>query len=133
MILTISEVLDTLKSIITCENWYAGKSFDNDEYCICLYGNRREKGVDSQFPQLRSYGVFPLTIKIRWGKNYAIAEQKAVEVFKMLESLRIEIGTKECFFQKCNNNAIDIGSNEKGVFEFVIDTDIFYKEIKKEG
>ena len=72
------EIKDYLKSIITeCTNWYIGKIDENKEKAIAIYANKRQLEDNSKFKGLKNYNILPLTLLLRWTKNYNVAETEA--------------------------------------------------------
>ena len=57
------KVKDYLKTIISdCEKWYIGKMDENQEKAIAIYANRRNLAKWSDFKNLQSYGILPITL-----------------------------------------------------------------------
>ena len=75
------KIKDYLKSIITeCPKWYMGQMHENEEKAIAIYANRRQLEDNSKYKKLKSYGILPITILLRWTKNYNTAETMANKI-----------------------------------------------------
>ena len=80
------KVKDYLKTIISdCEKWYIGKMDENQEKAIAIYANRRNLAKLSDFKNLQSYGILPITLLLRCTKNYNITETKANDIYELLD------------------------------------------------
>lgn len=84
--LKTAKVKDYLKTVISeCEKWYIGKMDENQEKAIAIYSNRRQLDSISNFKDLQSYGILPITLLLRWTKNYNLAETKANDIYELLD------------------------------------------------
>ncbi len=130
--LSTSKFKDYLKTIIKdCTNWYIGKMDDNQEQAIAIYANRRQIETISEFKNLQTYGILPITLLIKWTKNYNLAELKANAIYELLENSSFFIEKYNCFIKGLYEGPIDLGSDENGVFKFSIELNLFYKEGEK--
>ena len=73
-----------------------------------------------------SYQTIKLRILVRWGKNPAKAEKKVLEIAEMFEGFR-DMETSEHIIKFADVKAVrNIGKDEKGVCECIVDADIIY-------
>lgn len=126
----IKLIKDYLKTIISSPNWSIGASDKNKEESITIYGNRREIARISEFRNLQTYSIIPITILIRWSKNYQKAEDKANSIYNLLSNNSFFIGEYECFINIIGEGPIDLGADEKGIYKFSIEANIYYKKAK---
>lgn len=129
--MSTSKIKDYLKTLIDCEHWYIGKIDDNQEKAIALYANRRPINPISKFRHLQSYTIIPITLLIRWTKNYNNAETKANEIYEILEHRQFESVDYDGFICGLYEGPIDLGTDENGVFKFSIELNFYIKEVKK--
>lgn len=112
-ILSTVEVKNYLKTIFKeCDNWYTGKMDDNQEKAIAIYANKRQLEEQSKFRDLKSYGVLPITLLLRWTKNYNLAESEANKIYELLDCSSFFIGDYKCNAECLYNGPIDLGSDE---------------------
>lgn len=125
----LAEIKDYLKSRISCDNWYVGKIDAGKEYCIGVYSS---EGPVPVIPiggvKNLSYSTKAVSFLIHWGRSYTPAEEKALEVFECLfprpeefedyEIIKVDFRTSE---------PVGIGTDERGIYEFIINCLIFYK------
>ena len=127
--MTLAEVRDWLKTQIDCPNWYIGKIDGSKERCIGLYG------VAGLAPNIAlgglcnaSYSTKTLSILVHWGKNADAAEIKAKEVMGCMLGKSAVIGSNRVIMFKIRTaEPVSVGTDEKNIYEYVIETTIFYE------
>lgn len=123
------KVKDYLKTVIKdCEKWFIGKMDENQEKAISLYSNRRNLAKISNFKNLQSYGILPITMLLRWTKNYNMAETKANEIYELLDCSSFFIDDYKCNINCLYDGPIDLGSDENGVYKFSIELNLLYRK-----
>ena len=126
------KVKDYLKAIIKdCDKWYIGKMDENQEKAIAIYSNRRNLAKISNFKNLQSYGILPITLLLRWTKNYNIAETKANDIYELLDCSSFFIDDYRCNINCLYDGPIDLGSDENGVYKFSIELNLLYRKGEK--
>ena len=126
------KVKDYLKTIIKdCDKWYTGKMDENQEKAISLYSNRRNLAKLSEFKNLQSYGILPITLLLRWTKNYNTAETKADDIYELLDCSSFFIDDYKCNINCLYDGPIDLGSDENGVYKFSIELNLLYRKGEK--
>ena len=123
------KVKDYLKTIIKdCDKWYIGKMDENQEKAIAIYSNRRQLDSLSKFKDLQSYGILPITLLLRWTKNYNTAETKANDIYELLDCSSFFIDDYRCNINCLYDGPIDLGSDENGVYKFSIELNLLYRK-----
>ncbi|WP_040209875.1 phage tail terminator protein [Clostridium polynesiense] len=125
----LSEVREYLKTKIISPQWYIGKIDGSKEECIGIYS------VPGPPPIIAigglsntSYATKAVSILVHWGKNANTAEQKAQEVYNKLFGQEAVIGGKRIIkFDMRTPEAVGIGTDSNGVYEYVIETIIYYE------
>lgn len=126
------KVKDYLKTIIKdCDKWYIGKMDENQEKAIAIYSNRRNLAKISDFKSLQSYGILPITLLLRWTKNYNTAETKANNIYELLDCSSFFIDDYRCNINCLYDGPIDLGSDENGVYKFSIELNLLYRKGEK--
>ena len=125
----LSEIREYLKTIIDCPQWYIGKIDNSKEQCIGIYSriglapNIAIGGLENT-----SYATKAISILVHWTKNCNAAEIKAQEVYNSLFCQGATIGGKRIIkFDMRTPEPISVGTDSNGVFEFVIETVIYYE------
>ena len=126
------KVKDYLKTVINdCDNWSIGKIDNNQEKAIAIYTNRRQLDSLSKYKNLQSYGMLPITLLLRWTKNYNTAETKANEIYELLDCSSFFIDDYRCNINCLYDGPIDLGSDENGVYKFSIELNLLYRKGEK--
>ena len=126
------KVKDYLKTIIKdCNKWYIGKMDENQEKAIAIYSNRRQLDSLSKFKDLQSYGILPITLLLRWTKNYNRAETKANDIYELLNCSSFFIDDYKCNINCLYDGPIDLGSDENGIYKFSIELNLLYRKGEK--
>lgn len=128
--MTLAEVRDWLKTQVDCPAWYIGKIDGSKECCIGLYN------IQGPRPSIAIGGLAntstatkAISILVHWGKNANTAEQKAQEVYAALHGVTGAIigGRRMVMFQMPQPEPIGVGTDDRGIYEYVIETYIIYE------
>jgi hypothetical protein len=127
--MTLAEVRDWLKLQVICKDWYIGKMDGKPQESISLYN------LNNGTPVLAigglantSYAVKAISILVHWTKNADAAERKAQEVYAALFGQSAVIAGKRVIgFQMRMPEPVSVGTDDAGIFEYVIETTIYYE------
>ena len=123
------KIKDYLKTvIIECQKWYIGQMDENQEKAISLYANRRQLEDNSKYKELKSYGILPITLLLRWTKNYNTAEKEANKIYELLDCSSFFIDDYNCSIECLYNGPIDLGAYENNVYKFSIELNLLYRK-----
>ena len=122
---------DYLKTIIDCPVWSIGAMDENQEKAIAIYANRRQSDSLSKYKELQSYGILPITLLLRWTKNYNTAETKATDIYELLDCSSFFIDDYKCNINCLYDGPIDLGSDENGIYKFSIELNLLYRKGEK--
>ena len=115
--MSVSKIRDYLKNIITdCPKWYIGQMDENQDKAIALYANRRQLEDNSKYKKLKSYGILPVTLLLRWTKNYNMAETMANKIYELLDCSSFFIDDYNCSIECLYNGPIDLGADENNIY-----------------
>lgn len=127
-----SKIRDYLKSIIPeCSKWSIGQMDENQEKAIALYANRRQLEDNSKYKNLKTYGILPITLLLRWTKNYNTAEIMANKIYELLDCSSFFIDEYKCSIEGLYNGPIDLGADENNVYKFSIEINVLYRKGEK--
>lgn len=128
------KIKDYLKTIIKeCTKWYIGQMDENQEKAIAIYANRRQLEDNSKFKKLKSYGILPITLLLRWTKNYNIAETEANKIYELLDCSSFFIDDYNCSIECLYNGPIDLGADESNIYKFSIELNLLYRKGENNG
>lgn len=128
--MTLADVKDFLKGKIDCPHWYVGKRDMGKEQSITVYPTQ---GPVPAIPigglKNSSYTAKAVSVLVHWGKYCTPAEEKAQEVFAVLFGKQGSIAGKEVIkFDLRTSEPVGMGTDDKGVYEYVINFVIYYKK-----
>ena len=131
--LYLSEVRDFIAGLLTGivddENVYSGIMQDKQEMSVGVYNQKRGT------PKLSAVGVNPsysrkaVSVLVHWNKSPKQTEHAAAAVYAAIERAgRTKAGANNILFVKMTTEeAVDVGTDDSGVFEMVIEFDIYYE------
>ncbi len=127
--ITSTKIKDYLKTIIPeCKNWYIGQMDENQEQAVSIYANRRTLEDNSKYKDLKSYGILPITLLLRWTKNYNKAEIMANKIYELLDCSSFFIEDYNCSIECLYNGPIDLGTDGNNVYKFSIEFNLLYRK-----
>ena len=128
--MTLAEVRDWLKTQIDCPSWYIGKIDGNKEQCIGIYNvPGGEARIALGGLANTSTAIKAISILVHWGKNANLAEKKAQDVYAALHGVTGAVigGRRVVMFQMPQAGPINMGTDDRGIYEYVIETYIIYE------
>ena len=128
----LEDVRDYIASLNLSEHTYMGKLDDKKEMSIGVYHCKREMPYTTAIggPSFRSYGVKYVSLLIHWNESPRDTEKAAKALFEALRDTReTEINNSTIkFIQLMHDEPIDVGTDEKGIYEMVIDAAVVFKK-----
>ena len=125
----LSEIRDWLKTFDIAENYYIGTMDGRKDKSIGVY-QRGNAPLRECIGMLSSYQVKPVSVKIHWNKNADETEKAAYQLYERLKAVSsFDINNKHIIMLKLlHSEPIDILTDELGVYERVIEFDLYYTE-----
>lgn len=127
--MTLAEVKDWLKTQINCPAWYISKIDGCKDKCIGVYNAVGPTPVIALGGlENTSYATKAISILVHWGKDADIAEQKAQEIYNyMFGQSAVINGKKVIQFAMRTPEPVSVGTDDKNIYEYVIETVIYYE------
>lgn len=131
--LGIGDVRDYIAGLGIADNInvYCGKLDDKNNKSIGIYNNNKQRPVQMAVGGLNnsSYRVKTVSILIHWNTSVRDTEKTAEKLYNMLSDMNhITINDTKVFFTKMLvDEPVDVGTDDKGIFESVIELDIYYE------
>ncbi len=125
----LSDVREWLKGLINAEHFYIGKLDRKFERSIGVYQRRNPAPPVTAIGRSSSYEVKPISVLIHWTKNADTTEKAAFELYQKLRavsSLTLN-DTPVKFIALLQSEPVDVGTDDAGVFERVIEFDIYFE------
>jgi len=132
--MTLKEIKDWLKEQIMADVWKIGTYDNSKNKTICirnLSGNRNRLAIGGL--SNTSTAVKGISIAIHWNKNPDETERVAQSVYTLFFGKKPVIGNYKVI--KCdmrNDEPISVGTDDKGIYEYVIETWITYNREKED-
>lgn len=131
--LYLSEIRDYVATlgIAADDHVYSGKLDDKKDKSIGVYNNKRGNPLKETIggEQNESYCKKAVSTLVHWNKSQRETERAAYELYELLRRCRNAfIGTTKILFTKMNmNEPVDVGTDDNGIYEMVIEFDIYYE------
>lgn len=127
----LSDIRDYIDSLEIANYVYMAKVDAKKEKAIGVYKSKHSHGYKNAIggSQLQSYGTKYVTFLIHWNKSPRETENVSIELFQMLEKVReLKLNEKTIkFIQLITEEPVDIGTDENGIYEMVIEAAVIYE------
>lgn len=131
--LTINDIRSYIASlgIAADDNVYIGKMDGKKQNSIGVYSRPMSGSPNTALGGLdcTTYDTRPISLLVHWGKDKGAAEQAAYELFEKLRNVSsLTIGdTHINYLRLMVPEPQDVGTDDKGVYEYVIWLDFLYE------
>lgn len=129
--ITLANIRDWLKTFEIAENYYIGKLDNKKDKSIGVYSLNKSNLPVIALGGLENttYNIKSVSVLIHWTKNADETEKAAFDLFdKLLSVKNVQINGTQIYYLKLNaSEPIDVGTDDKGVYERVIEFDLYYK------
>lgn len=103
-----------------------GKIDNNQEKAICFYNSKRQLAYSPTIgKKTRSTYIKPITILLRYTKNQDSAENQALSIYEFFEERTFFIDGKRIFVMMNTEEPINLGTDDKGIYEYSIEMDLY--------
>lgn len=111
-----------------------GKIDKNLDRAICFYNSKQPTAKINTIggSKNRSYGFKRIRILLRWTSNAAEAEEKAKEIYDFFDEKTFIHDKKRVFVISRYECPIELGTDERGIYEYFFDFDFYSEKVKEE-
>lgn len=113
------------------DNVYCGKLDNKKDKSIGVYNLNRQRPPQTAVGGLNnsSYRIKSISILVHWNTSVRDTEKAAEQLYNMLRDTNNKIiNDKKLLFTKMQvDGPVDVGTDDKGIFESVIELDIYYE------
>lgn len=133
MMLGIGEVRDYIAGLGIADNnnVYCGKLDNKKDKSIGVYNLNRQRPLQTAVGGLNnsSYRIKSVSILVHWNKSVRDTEETSEQLYNMLRDTNNKIinDTRLLFTKMQVDGPVDVGTDDKGIFESVIELDIYYE------
>ena len=130
--LPLKYIQQLLKETNLFKQVYIGKLDNKKEKSLGIY-HRKSSGTPIKALgglEHTSYGISPISLLIHWNKSFVETEEVAIKLFQFLQSKdkAFQIGdTVVRYLSLAVPEPQDVGTDDNGVYEFVIWIDAIYE------
>lgn len=131
----LSDVQNYVKSLKLADQVYMGSLPDKQEKSIGVYNSKHQQEYKTALggPQLASYGTKYVTLLIHWNNSPRESEKAAMAVFEAIETARnVTINEELIKFIQPLYEPQDVGKDDAGICEWVIEMAVIYEKGKGE-
>ena len=128
--LTLFAVRDWLKTYNIAQHYFVGKLDASKENALCVYNRKRSGAPVTALGGLSSYDIKAISLLLHWNKNAVQAEQTAITLFeKIIAEIELKINNIPIYYIAMQvPEPVAIGTDENGVYEYVIEFDLYYRK-----
>lgn len=128
--LTLANIRDWLKEYNIAQHYFVGKLDTSKENALCVYNRKRSGAPVMALGGLSSYNIKAISLLLHCSKNAVQAEQMAVTLFEKINSEeQLNINNIPIYYIKFQvPEPVAIGTDDNGVYEYVIEFDLYYKK-----
>lgn len=133
MMLGIGDVRDYIAGLGIADNnnVYCGKLDNKKDKSIGVYNLNRQRPPQTAVGGLNnsSYRIKSISILVHWNTSVRDTEKAAEQLYNMLRDTNNKIinDTRLLFTKMQVDGPVDVGTDDKGIFESVIELDIYYE------
>lgn len=133
MMLGIGDVRDYIAGLGIADNnnVYCGKLDNKKDKSIGVYNLNRQRPPQTAVGGLNnsSYRIKSISILVHWNTSVRDTEKAAEQLYNILRDTNNKIinDTKLLFNKMQVDGPVDVGTDDKGIFESVIELDIYYE------
>lgn len=131
--LGLADVRDYLKSFGLAEHYYIGKLNSKEDKSFGVYQRQNSYPPRICIGTTSSYERKPVSVLVHWNKNARETEEQALLLYKKLSEVVMPAlfgDTLVFYIDILNVEPVDVGTDDNGVYERVIEFDLYYR---KEG
>lgn len=126
--LTIKDVLNYCASQMSdVKTWRANKADYTKDKSITIYNSSSPGGYRYVYGGLNGYETKSISILVHWGTNPTEAEETAQRLYDLLCYADFTTDDYTCKSIPVYNGPAYIGLSDDGMFEYVINVEIYYK------
>lgn len=133
--LYLKDIKDWLKQFEIAEHYYIGKLDNKLDKSIGVYQRKTTMEPRRCIDDLASYDIKPVSILIHWNNDADDTEIAAYKLYKSIkqsDNVRIN-NIRIPYIGILSSEPIDVGTDDKGIYERVIELDLYYEKGEQDG
>lgn len=127
--ITTADVRDFIKGMNLAEHYYIGKLDNKPDKSFGFYPLKRSEPPVRAVGTTPTYDVIGISVLIHWNDNAKETELAARQLYQQLYQIKnIKISSHTVYLiELLVSEPVDVGTDEKGVYERVIELKIYYE------
>ena len=127
--ITLANIRDFLKRFDLFENYYIGKLDNKQDKSLGVYSFKRNEPPVTAIGGDSSYDIKGVSLLIHYNNNADETEIAALRLFEKLRTVKdVTIGNTQIYMiQLLMPEPVDVGTDDKGIYERVIEMKIYYE------
>lgn len=127
--MTLADVCDFTESLAIADHVYMGDLPDKEEKSIGVYNSKHQQAYHTALGGVSGYGQKYVTFLVHWNKSLRETEKAATTLFDRLCEVRSsKINQETIQFIQPLYDLQDIGKDDNGICEMVIEAAVIYKK-----
>ena len=129
--ITLANIRDWLKSFKIAQHYYIGKLDSKQDKSLGVYTLKKSDSPVTAIGENSTYDIIGVSLLIHWNNNANETETAARRLFEALRTVKnVEIDdTKIYMIQLLVPEPVDVGTDEYGIYERVIEMNLYYERI----
>lgn len=133
--MTLADVRDYVESLKLADHVYMGKMPDKQDKSIGVYNSKHQYAYSTAIggPDLQSYGTKYVTLLVHWTRSPRETEEAAAALFEAVRKAReVTINNATIKFIQPLYEIQDVGTDDAGIYEMVIEAAVIYQKERGE-
>lgn len=133
--MTLADVRDYVESLKLADHVYMGKMPDKQDKSIGVYNSKHQHAYSTAIGglDLQSYGTKYVTLLVHWTRSPRETEEAAAALFEAVRKAReVTINNATIKFIQPLYEIQDVGTDDAGIYEMVIEAAVIYQKERGE-
>lgn len=129
--ITLAQIRDWLKTFDIAENYYIGKLDNKRDKSLGVYSLKRNSPPVTAIGGESTYDIIGVSLLLHYNNNANDSEIAARQLFEALRTIKdVRINyTTIYMIQLLTPEPVDVGTDDKGVYEWVIEMNLYYERM----
>lgn len=122
--MTLSELRGIIAALNLSDYTYMGNIDNKKDKSVGVYGRGSISAFKKALGGEDSYDTKEVSLLVHWNKSPSESEEAAYDLFNAVKNIT---NADILFIKMINNEPVFIGTDKVGIFEYVIDFDVYYR------
>lgn len=122
--MTLSELRGIIAALNLSDYTYMGNIDNKKDKSVGVYGRGSISAFKKALGGEDSYDTKEVSLLVHWNKSPSESEEAAYDLFNAVKNIT---NADILFIKMINNEPVPIGTDKFGIYEYVIDFDVYYR------